>query len=321
MADIGSTADLTPKQVLDGRTAFVYVRVSSEEQTETLETQLATIEDALKALGYRNSLKGRVFVETGSGTTLERPELAKALRAALEHGKPAAIVVRDIQRFSRDPYGMGVLYRPLWEADVPLVALTNQLVLGTRKRPQPGADLLAPILVAAGGSEVNMRKVQSKAAVQKSRERGIVAGAPLDVFSDEPLNPYRELDRLLKAGIGQNEASRRLNRSTSWFRKTRDKLAQTRERKGDAGVEDFLSLVDLIRDLEQRFGPRTAFSGKTGAKRSKKTGPKPSDGMVAVGRMTSLFLQEPWDNDRPTDEEVQEYRENPEPYLPKRSRQ
>lgn len=297
----------TPKQAIEGRTVFLYGRVSSEEQGVSLPAQIDFVKDELKRLGYRKSLRGRVFSEQASGTTLERPELAKALQAMQDFGGPAVLVVRDIQRFSRDPYGLGVLYRPLWEQDIPVVALTEQLVLGTRKNPSPNSDLLAPILVAAGGTEVSLTKARSLAGVKQARAKGISAGAPMNVYTSEPLNPYREQVRLLEAGIGQKTGSTRLGRSGAWWRKSRDKLQRIRERKGDQGVEESLSMTDLLRDLESQFGPRF---GK-GVRRQ---------GMVAVGRITSLYLQKPEEVERPTDEFVMEVFNDPKPFLPKRRR-
>ena len=297
---------ISPKQALGDRTAFIYVRASTKSQAKTLDTQLDQVKASLKALGYRKSLRGRIYQDVGSGQDIRRPGLQKALEDMLAFGKPAALVVRDVQRFTRDPYALGVLYRPLWDADIPLVALTEQLVLGTKRMPQQNADLLAPILVAAGGSEVSFRKKQALGGVAAAKALGIGAGAPMKVFTKEPLNPYRELDRLLKAGLGQSEASRRLGKSTSWFRKNRDKMAEIRERKGDDGVEEFLSLVDLIRDYEKEHGPRS--------------GSRARNAMKAVGRMTNGYFQKPAEVERPTDEFVAEVFANPKPYLPKRAK-
>ena len=173
MVEVEEFENPTPKDVVKNRDVFVYARVSGEDQKEnSLPAQIEAVKGTLKALGYRKSLRGRIFEEQASGTTLERPELAKAIQAIREHGKPAVLVVRDIQRFSRDPYGLGVLYRPLWEQDIPVAAFTENLVLGTRKNPSPNADLLAPILVAAGGSEVNLRKKQSTTGVAKAKAKG-----------------------------------------------------------------------------------------------------------------------------------------------------
>jgi DNA invertase Pin-like site-specific DNA recombinase len=297
----------TPKDAIKNRDVFIYARVSGAKQDGTLPTQVEAVKASLKAMGYRRSLRGRVFTEQASGTVLERPELAKAIKAMRANKNPSVLVVRDIQRFSRDPYGLGVLYRPLWEEDVPLIALTEQLVLGTRKNPAPNADLLGPILIAIGGQEVSLRKKQSIVGVKAARAKGIASGQPVRVYSNEPLNPYRELVRLLEAGFGQKNGSTRLGRSGSWWRKNRDKLALIRERKGDEGVEEFLSVVDKIRAMEQEFGPRFGKSVRR-------------KGMVAVGRLISLYMVNPHEEDAPTEEEIMAVFEDPKSFLnPKKS--
>ncbi len=298
----------TPKDALKDAEVVIYARVSSEAQAEgdSLPDQVAAIKDDLKRLGYRKSLRGRVFQEQMSGTRIDRPELAKAIEKALslaEKGGPVAFVVRDIQRFSRDPYALGVLYTPLKARNVPVVSLVEQLVLGTRKHPNVNADLLAPILVAAGGTEVNLTKARTAKAVAQARTKGISPGQPLNLYPKEPLNPFREQQRLLDAGIGQKTGGTRLGRSGAWWRKSRDRLEQLRERKGEGAVEEWLSLTDKIRGMEQVHGQRFG----EGAKR----------GMKAVGRVSSLYLTYPWEIDRPTDEFLDYVFDNPKEYLGK----
>jgi DNA invertase Pin-like site-specific DNA recombinase len=309
MVEVEEFSNPTPKDVVKDRDVFVYARVSGEDQKEnSLPAQIEAVKGTLKALGYRKSLRGRIFEEQASGTTLERPELAKAIQAIREHGKPAVLVVRDIQRFSRDPYGLGVLYRPLWEQDIPVAAFTENLVLGTKKNPSPNADLLAPILVAAGGSEVNLRKAQSSTGVAKAKAKGISSGQPVRIYANEPLNPFRELVRLLEAGFGNKATAKRSGRGETWVKKNRAKLAAVRERKGDAGVEEFLTLVDKLREMEQEYGPRFGASVRR-------------QGMVAVGRVVSLYLSKPDEVERPTDEFIDAVFADPKEYLnPKKRR-
>jgi len=300
-------SNTNPKEAIKDRDVFIYARVSGAKQEGTLPTQIKAVKDSLRGMGYRKAFKGRIFQEQASGTVLERPELAKAIEAMKNHPRPAILVVRDIQRFSRDPYGLGALYRQMWEQDIPLASLTENLVLGTQKNPSPNADLLGPILIAIGGQEVNLRKKQSLVGRQAAKAKGISGGQPMRVYSNEPLNPYRELVRLLAVGIGQKTGSTRLGRSGSWWRKNRDKIDRIRRAKGDDGVEEFLSLTDKIREMEQEFGPRFGRSVRR-------------QGMVAVSRMTSLYLSEPERVERPTDEEVDEYFTNFKEYLnPKKS--
>lgn len=296
----------TPKDALKDAEVVIYARVSSEDQTGGLEPQIEAIKKDLSGLGYRKSIRGRIFSEQASGTRIDRPALAEAIQTALrlaEKGGPVAFVVRDIQRFSRDPYDLGVLYTPLKAANVPVVSLVEQLVLGTRQHPNVNADLLAPILVAAGGTEVNLTKARTAKAVAQARTKGISPGQPLNLYPKEPLNPFREQQRLLAAGIGQKTGGTRLGRSGAWWRKSRDRMDELREKKGEKAVEEWLSLTDKIRAMEQEHGER--FGGRV------------RSGMKAVGRVTSLYLTYPWETDRPSDEFLDDVFANPKEFLGK----
>jgi len=284
---------------LKGRKVIVYLRVSTEEQTGTLPEQQKIVERGLKALGYKGTIQ--FFGEQASGTKLDRPELKKAIDEGMKK-KTAVIVVRDIQRFTRDPYHLGVLYNPMRDNEVPIISINEPLVLGTKKVPNPASDLLAPILVAAGGSEVQTRLKQTLQGMKESEEKGIKAGTPINFFPKESLNPYRELKRLLDAGIGQSEGARRMNRSTSWFRKARDKMATMDEKK----LEEWLNVVDMIRAMEKTHG---SGLGKSAKKK-----------MYVVRRMTSGYIFRPNDFDTPTQNDLDEYLNNWKEYMPKRSR-
>jgi DNA invertase Pin-like site-specific DNA recombinase len=284
---------------LKGRKVIVYLRVSTEEQTGTLPEQQKIVERGLKALGYKGTIQ--FFGEQASGTKIDRPELKKAIEEGMKK-KTAVIVVRDIQRFTRDPYHLGVLYNPMRDNEVPIISINEPLVLGTKKVPNPASDLLAPILVAAGGSEVQTRLKQTLQGMKESEAKGIKAGTPINFFPKESLNPYRELKRLLDAGIGQSEGARRMGRSTSWFRKARDKIATMDEKK----LSEWLNVIDMIRAMEKIYG--------TGL------GKKAKKPMYVVRRMTSGYIFKPNDFDTPTQNDLDEYLKNWSEYMPKRSR-
>jgi len=233
-----------------------------------------------------------VYSEQFSGTKRNRPELLRMEADALASKRKVAIGLRDIQRLSRDPYDLGVIYSPLRDANIPVISANEPIVLGTRKVPQPAADLLAPILVAAGGSEVNTRLKQTLQGVARSAEKGIFAGTPLSLFPDEPLEPRRELIRLVEAGVRQTDGSRRLGKSTSWWRKN---LATIQKYEAAGVLEDWLDTIDLIRAYEQEKG-----EGK---------GPRAGVKMKVVRRMTSGYLADPTNPvvQKPTQEDLDEY--------------
>ena len=289
------------QEKLKGRKVFAYVRVSTEEQAGTLETQEKAVLDGLKQLGFTG--KAEVFKEQASGTRIDRPELLKMIEKAKASKKPAVIVVRDIQRFSRDPYDMGELYNPLRRIDVPILSINEPIITGTKKEPSPAADLLAPILIAAGGQEVQTRLQQTLQGVAQSRKKGIVAGNPLRLYPDDKIEPRREVRRHLELGIGQSEGSRRVDKSSSFWRKTRDLIKKYEA----AGVlDDWLDTIDLIRKMEQERGE--GIGKGAGIK------------MSVVRRMTSGYLNDPikFKDNKPTQEDLDEFFTNFNQYRKKR---
>jgi DNA invertase Pin-like site-specific DNA recombinase len=279
------------KDALKGRKVFIYSRVSTPEQEGTLEDQTSAVKRGLKELGFTG--KAEVFEEQMSGTKIDRPVLIEMIKQAKESKRPAVIVVRDIQRFSRDPYDIGELYNPLRDAEIPVLSINEPLVLGTRKVPQPGSDLLAPILVAAGGQEVSTRLQQTLQGVEESRKKGIFSGTPLDLYPKDALEPRGEMIRYLKAGVNPTQTSKRLGKSTSWVRKNKVVVEEILLAGGDKLLASWLKAVNLVRNMEIEKG-----EGK---------GPKATVRMKTVRRMTSGYLATPKDFDAPTQADLNEY--------------
>ena len=279
------------KDALKGRKVFIYSRVSTPEQEGTLEDQTSAVKQGLKELGFTG--KPEVFEEQMSGTKIDRPVLTEMIRQAKESKRPAVIVVRDIQRFSRDPYDLGELYNPLKNVEIPVLSINEPLVLGTRKVPAPGSDLLAPILVAAGGQEVSTRLQQTLQGVEESRKKGIFSGTPLDLYPKDALEPRGEMIRYLKAGVNPTQTSKRLGKSTSWVRKNKVVVEEILLAGGDELLASWLQAVNLVRNMEIEKG-----EGK---------GPKATVRMKTVRRMTSGYLATPKDFDAPTQADLNEY--------------
>jgi len=291
---------MTPKDALKGKKVFVYARVSTEGQEGTIPDQIKTVKAGLKKMGFNG--KVTVFSEQQSGTKnpIEnpkfRPELAKMLKEVHESKRPAIIVVRDVQRFSRDPYDLGELYNPLRRKNIPIISINENMVLGTKSNPEPQSDLLAPILVSAGGAEVSSRTKQTLQGMMRSREKGIFGGTPLSLYPKDDLEPRAELIRMMRAGVSGSETARRLNKSTSWVRKNRKQIETILVDGGDKLLDDWLETINLIRDLEIEKGAGT--------------GPRATVRMKTVRRMTSGYLNNPNNFDKPTEEEIMNYFNN-----------
>ena len=328
-----TTLDEEDKTALDERTfddwmkaadaVAGYLRVSTVKQEGTLDTQQGDVRDKAKKTKLRSKVRIKYFAEQGSGKNNPfRPKLTEMIEWAVkqkrEKGKTPIVLMRDIQRFSRDPYDIGFVYKyypspedSLWANDIPLVSLNERMVTGTKSFKSLTGDFLAPLFINLGGQEVATRTKQTRAAVKAARDKGVLAGTPINLYYKEALNPLRELyryDYTENAGLSQREIAARTGRSPSWVRDTRFKfkeiIAEGMKAKRPNLIQEWLEVGDKVRGLEQELGPRTG-SGST--KR-----------MIAVGRMTSGFFARPWEYPTPTDEDLDEYITNFKLYQPKR---
>jgi len=292
-----------------------YLRVSTVKQEGTLDTQQGDVAKKAKSL----RLKGiKYFAEQGSGkNNPDRPELTKMIEFAVEQkrkGKQPIVLLRDIQRFARDPWDVGHIYKykptvedSLWTNDIPLLALNERLVTGTKNFSQESGDLLAPLFISIGGQEVTKGAKQSKAGVRAAAEEGVLSGTPINLYFKEPLNPLRELVRLLTVdGLTQQRIADIVGRSKSWVRDTKFKFSEIREKhsEGEKGFQDWLDVGDMVREMEKKHGAR---SGRLARRR-----------MIAVGRKTSGYFARPWQYPTPTQDDLDEYFLNYTLYQPKR---
>ena len=289
------------KDDLKGREPVIYLRVSTKAQRSTLKAQRKTCEDWLKQQGITR--KVRVYEEIIPGTAEDPPELLNAVGYCASKPGKCFLLVRDYQRISRNWRFGGMNLVPLFNADIPVVSVLRNQVSGTAKTTREG-DWLIGLLMAIGAQESDQIKARTEAGTIVAQEKGIFSGSPPKLFPEENLNPYRELVRLLAAGVGQNEGARRLGRATSWWRKRRLFLADVRERGGDDLVEQWLDTTDRIRAIQRGLG-----KSKEDKKRER-----------AVLRMTSGFLQQPYNFPVPTDADLAEYVTNFKAYLPSRKK-
>jgi len=285
---------MTPKEALKGKKVYIYGRVSTEDQADSLPKQLATIRKGLKRLGFTG--KAVEFQEQESGTNKDRKELKKMFEAIRNSKKDSIVVVRDFQRFTRDPVHYGALWDEFRDKGVRILSINENMVTGTAAVPEPQSDLLVPILIAAGGSEVNIRKQQTIQGVARSREKGIFAGTPLSLYPKDALEPRGELIRLMRAGESGAGIARRLSKSTSWVRKNKKQIEQILVDGGDQLLKDWLDTINLLRNLEIEKGAGT--------------GPRATVRMKTVRRMTSGYLNNPKEFDKPTQEDIMNYFDN-----------
>jgi len=284
------------KEALEDRQVRVYVRVSGEKQEGTLPDQEKTILDALAGLGVTEITE--VYSEQASGTKKDREELQRMLEDIRESENDSVVVVRDFQRFTRDPVHYGALWDEFRDRGIRIVSINENMATGTAKEPDPSADLIVPILISAGGSEVNIRKQQTSQGLDRSKEKGILQGSTINFYRKEPLEPRQEMTRMLAAGVNQTQVAKRLGKSTSFVRKNRKTLSEIRERGGDRLLQDYFDTINLVRDFMNE-------------KDEDITGGKATVRMKTVARMISGYLNTPTlGGNKPTREDIEEYYDN-----------
>jgi DNA invertase Pin-like site-specific DNA recombinase len=297
---------MSVKEALEGKKMRVYLRVSGEKQEGSLPDQQKTVLDALKGLGMRT--KPEVYSEQASGTKKDRKELQRMLQDIRESEKDSVVIVRDFQRFTRDPVHYGALWDEFRDKGVRIVSINENMATGTAKEPDPQSDLIVPILISAGGSEVNIRKQQTSQGIERAVEKGILQGSTINFYRDEPLEPRQEIVRLLKAGINQTNVAKRIQKSTSFVRKSRATINEIRERGGDVLLQDYFDTINLVRDFMNE-------------KNEDIRGGKATVRMKTVVRMISGYLNKPTiDGRKPTREELDEYYNNFNQYKAKPKR-
>ena len=297
---------MTPKEALKGNKVRVYLRVSTTGQEGTLPDQQKTVLSGLKSLGFKG--KPEIYSEQASGTKKDRKELLRMLQDIRDSPKESVVVVRDFQRFTRDPVHYGALWDEFRDRGIRIVSINENLATGTAKKVEPQADLLVPILIAAGGSEVNIRKEQTQQGLDRSKEKGILQGSAPLFYRKEPLEPRRELRRMLQAGLGVLETSRRIGKSTSFVRKNRDKMQTILIEGNESSLQDWLDTLDLIR----------AYMNE---KDEDDRGSKATKRMKTVVRMVSGYLNNPNAGfPKPTRADIEEYYNNFGLYMVKKKR-
>ena len=287
---------MTPREALKNKKVRIYLRVSGAQQEGTLPDQEKTVKGVLKALGFKG--RPEVYSEQASGTKKDRAELMRMLQDIRDSPKDSVVVVRDFQRFTRDPVHYGALWDEFRDRGIRILSTNENMVTGTASLPDPSSDLIVPILISAGGSEVNVRKLQTIQGVQRAKEKGILQGSAPLFYRKDALEPRTEMLRLMKAGVSGRGIAQRLGKSTSFVRKNKKKFEEILVAGGDDLLNDYLETINLVRDFMYE-------------KDADVRGSKASVRMKTVVRMVSGYLNNPNGGlTKPTREELEEYYDN-----------
>lgn len=170
-----------------------YARVSTHDQDTALQV------DALKAAGCE-----RIFVETMSGASHERPKLKAALRAA-KNGD--ALVVWKLDRLARSFSHLLETVATLDRRGIGFLSLTESIDTVTA-----GGRLVLHIFGALAEFERAIIQERTMAGLEAARARGRVGGRPRKLSAEDLANARALLS---ESDLSVPAIARRLNVSVS----------------------------------------------------------------------------------------------------------
>jgi DNA invertase Pin-like site-specific DNA recombinase len=202
----------------DERPKIGYARVSTCDQK--LDLQM----DALTKCGVDPEW---IYTDKVSGSSLERPGLRRALKAA---GAGDTLVIWKLDRLGRSLYEVVGLLERLEKRDIKLVSITENLDART-----PMGKAMIHILAAMAQLERDLIIERTKAGQAASRERGRVPGrrdkmtAEIEaeivaLLSKMPPLAMNEIAALLKGKISRTKFF-------NWMRDNPDKVRAARKDK------------------------------------------------------------------------------------------
>lgn len=317
-----------------------YTRISTNDQDKsdlsksnakakpTIKKQFAFIQDRLKSEKLPEVKKENWFAEVGSGTDRKRGQWNLMIRRAVAlaaEGKRPFIVVQDPSRFARNARHAMVAIDELHEAGVPVLAARESIQTGSAGDLHPTEELIFIQLLGSSAYVSQVQKEKADQSVDFAKKEGIMSGTGASLFpfaKKDFLDLYYEHIDILRApaeeGIGgpkawatvvANEAAPFGPTVNSVRNTLRTQETERREKLTPQQYKAWREYRDKIRNIliERQTDP-------WGNKKGQKAG-KLDFGAKAMMRMVGRALQEPWTYRKRSDKEIQEYLNNPKPYL------
>jgi len=320
-----------PSAWMKKATPFGYARISTSKQDADdrrvkgarnkpiLKRQMAEVNAALKAKGLPAIKPENWFVEVGSGTNPSRPEWLELQAKALNHKGRAFIAVKDPSRWARDADGAVEAWAPLKRRGIPILAASEGIQTGNATddiRPQESFFFLLQAGFAASVSDTQKKK--ARAAVERQRSEGVLAGKGQSLYPFAPEDPLLVMDRsrrILDLPGGGAKFARAVSELTQPKGPSEPAIRRLLKRdeaaRAKLSAEDYASLRDFrtgIRDIlrERGHDPFAKFDKDAG----------PTDwGARALMRNVGAYLKEPDQFQQPTPERVAEILANPVEFL------
>lgn len=200
---------------------FFYIRVSSKEQNEGRQLEIA------KEMEIDEKC---IYVDKESGKNLERPQW-KELMTVLRVGD--TLVVQDLSRLSRNRKDIKDVWKDLTERGIN-IEIVSMPLLNTEKYSEMGAlgevmtDIVFSLLSWMVEDERKRIKANQKQGIELAKKEGKYKGRPRK-YHKEAIGAdklvYNEIVKGLKAGISVQNLSTRLKISRNTIYKIKDEIA------------------------------------------------------------------------------------------------
>lgn len=308
---------------------YAYIRLSFDELGEAkkwskerraniwkipkMKTQLNRVKDFLKANGLKPLKPANTFGEVASGGEPTREVWQRLIQNVVPTlKKPSFVIFTDMSRWSRNMrYGMAESI-PLYINDIPMVSADDNLVIGTKLRPDADGDLLFGVKTVVSNAELENIRRRTRSGMKSISNTGVYTSGGLDLFPLSKQDPYDwVLENMAdgatkeKGGLGWTVYGNRLKdnvegvKTTNLARNIHTRLAQLKSEMTDLEFSRWNAFRKRIRTMEKKLGENDW-------------------GVRAVRYRSNGFISAPLDERyarEPTDSDIQLWFDNPEDNL------
>lgn len=308
---------------------YAYIRLSFDELGEAkkwskekraniwkipkMKTQLNRVKDFLKASGLKPLKPENIFGEVASGGEPTREVWNRLTHNVLPNlKKPSFVIFTDMSRWSRNMrYGMAESI-PLYINDIPMVSADDNLVIGTRLRPDADGDLLFGVKTVVSNAELENIRRRTRSGMSSISKTGVYTSGGLDLYPFSKTDPYDWImDNMAdgatvgKGGLGWTRYGNKLMDNTTGVqsaasaRGMHNRISELKREMTDADFESWNNFRKRIRAMEQKLGTEDW-------------------GVQAVRYRSNGFISAPLDerySREPTEEDIQEWFDNPQDNL------
>jgi hypothetical protein len=326
-----------PSKWMKTATPVGYFRISDDKQDKSdravkeahlkpiLVDQFKRTNDDLKRAGLPQVKKANAFFEVASGTDRDRKKwlAARAKNHALTlGGKRTFLVVQDPSRFGRNTRHAFRALDEMHDEGVPVYAAREGIQTGSVGDLHPTEELIFVQLMGGASYVSQVQKEKADISVEKSKEgKGIMAGKGTSLFPFARQDPQAAFTSqlalfTLKPSIGGGSSAfkgtvagmtaphgPKFSAVAGMMRKDKERRAKLTDREHDAWEAYRTKIRNILIEREHDPWAKGTKAGEV------------DFGARALMRMAGRYIQQPWLYAARDDSEIQEYLENPQPYL------